>query len=254
MNLASTNPANWSINLFFDGFPSGSGTDGQPIATPPVISVDQVGNMTIAFSTGDQETLLSSTGMKNNLWSLAETVVADAPYFRSKVLWFSQFDNGKRVTGPMQLFNSILYYTTFTPAVPTSLSDCTSGQSQLCGVHYMNPKDSNLGNGGAPALDNPLASDPPKVQCQELGSKTIAFGPTVLQKPTCGADISYEDPYLGYGKHTGLGGATGSSFELVVQTGSGGTKVAGGATKVATVKLKPPVSASRIDSWAAVIE
>jgi type IV pilus assembly protein PilY1 len=255
INLASSKPAEWTIGLFFDAFPAGQVTDGQPIATPPIISVDQTGNLTVAFSTGDQETLLSSIGMTNYLWSLRENVSGSS--FKSKVLWYSSYTGGKRVTGPMQLFNSILYYTTFTPVVPNMVTECTSGDSQLCGVHYINPKtNTNLSDGGYPSLVDPASapSSPVMVQCIPLGAKTMAFGPGLVQKPTCSAETTFSDPYLGYGQHSGLSNATGSSFQLVVQTGTGGTAVVGGATNVATLTLKPPINAARIDSWAAVIE
>jgi len=158
------------------------------------------------------------------------------------------------VTGPMQLFNSVLYYTTFTPIVPESVTECTSGDSQLCGVNYAMPKTENVpADGGYPSLPATTGSTT-MVQCLNLGQRTMAFGPGITQKPTCSTSISYSDPYLGYGQHTGLAGATGSTFELVVQTGVGGTAVEGGATNVKNVTLNPPVSATRIDSWAAVIE
>jgi hypothetical protein len=39
-----------------------------------------------------------------------------------------------------------------------------------------------------------------------------------------------------------------------MHTGSGGTQIAGGSSRVATIPLTEPVSGSRVESWASLIE
>ena len=49
----------WVLEMFFDAFPSAipfshAYNDGQPVISAPIISVDRIGNLTVAFSTGQQ--------------------------------------------------------------------------------------------------------------------------------------------------------------------------------------------------------
>jgi len=178
LDLAATDPLKWRMKLFFDAYTGQAYDAGQPIATPPVLSVDRVGNVTVAFSTGDQETFLATTGMRNYIWSLLETT----PTFRSQAKWSKLLMNGERVSGPMSLFSSTLYYTTFTPPSAAAAQQCSNGQSRLCGVHYLLPAAS--GDGGAVPVPSLNSSTDP---CLSFGD-SIVFGAGITQKPTCNSE------------------------------------------------------------------
>jgi type IV pilus assembly protein PilY1 len=253
MDFSDTDPRNWKIKLFFDAYSKQAYNAGQPIATTPILSVDLVGNVTIAFSTGDQETFLATTGMMNFLWSLKEMSTTTPP-FQSLANWYSIFKDGKRVSGPMSLFASNLFYTTYTPPNTSDPTQkCSNGTSSVCGVDYIRPLPGD-GNGGAVSTP-PITTD--GTQCIDFGSAVI-FGAGITQKPTCSSDVSTNDPYLGYGAHTGLADFTSGKFQLVMQTGpsSAGSTGAGSTGPINTraVDLAPPMSPARIDSWAAVVE
>ena len=244
IDLSATDPLKWRMKLFFDAYSGQAFDAGQPIATAPVLSVDRVGNVTVAFSTGDQETFLATTGMRNYIWSLLETT----PNFRSLANWSKVLLNGERVSGPMSLFSSTLYYTTFTPPSGAASQQCSNGQSRLCGVHYLLPGPG--GDGGAvpvPSLNT--ATDP----CLTFGD-SIIFGAGITQKPTCNAETTYSDPYLGNTSHAGLTNVNPGKFMLVVQTGPGGKSETGGDVHTRSIELAPPMASTRIDSWAAVVE
>jgi hypothetical protein len=260
LDFSDPDPLNWTMRLFFDAYSKQAFDDGQPIATPPILSVDRLGNLTIAFSTGDQETFLATGGMKNYIWSLLEDASASTP-FTSKALWFKNLADGERVSGPMSLFASNLFYSTFTPPPANDLNKkCSNGLSRVCGVHYMVPATGSAGEGGAPSVP-PL--NPAGTACLDF-SESIVFGVGITQKPTCNADASFNDPYLGSGAHTGLADFTPGKFQLVIQTGpgksgsgSGGpgsTTETGGDIATRAINLAPPMSPTRIDSWAAVVE
>jgi type IV pilus assembly protein PilY1 len=251
MDLSSANPRSWKIDLWFDAYSGGTFNGGQPIATPPILSVDNFGAVTVAFSTGDQETFLATTGMKNYLWSLKEDATA-SPAFKSKALWFVSYKDGERVSGPMALFASNLYYTTFTPTPLDPTKVCSAGNSKLCGVHYINPKTPDKPDSGP--TPNVTISGNPSDPCTSLGENTLAFGPGITQKPSCSTDTTTSDPYIGFGTHHLLGNITAGEFDLVVHTGSSGSTANGGKTNVKTVKLATPMNTTRIDSWAGVIE
>ena len=51
VDVSSPNPSNWKMKVFFDAFPGGTNlskgaADGHPIQTPPILSVDDRGNIT----------------------------------------------------------------------------------------------------------------------------------------------------------------------------------------------------------------
>ena len=259
LDFSDPDPLNWKMKLFFDAY-SGQASDvGQPIATPPILSVDRIGNVSIAFSTGDQETFLATSTMKNYLWSLLESASATPP-FQSKSQWFLTLNNGERVSGPMSLFASTLYYSTFKPPLPTEIDkSCIVGDSKVCGVHYLTAA-TPAGTGGAPSVPS---INPDGTPCLPFPG-AVVFGVGITQKPTCNADATFNDPYLGGGSHTGLADFTPGKFQLIIQTGpskvgSGGgapgsTTETGGDVNTHAMDLTPPMSPTRIDSWAAVVE
>ncbi|MET0596176.1 MAG: hypothetical protein ABW133_26000 [Polyangiaceae bacterium] len=249
VDFASPNPQEWKMQLFFDAYTGQGSSDGQPIATPPILSVDRLGNVTIAFSTGDQETFLATTGMKNYVWSLIEKPSGTPPVFKSEAQWSLLLKDGERVSGPMSLFSSSLFYTTYTPPPFGDTRNCSAGQSRICGVHYLLPRG-NAGEGGA--VGRPLLNtetDP----CLQFG-ESIIFGAGITQRPTCNQEQTYNDPYLGTQNHSQLINVNPGKFNLIVQTGPSGNKPTGGEVNTRTIELQPPLTSTRIDSWAAVVE
>jgi hypothetical protein len=130
----------------------------------------------------------------------------------------------------------------------------------VCGVHYTKPQGT-AGDGLGGLVSQP-ALGPSNTPCIDFG-EAIIFGAGITQKPTCNADTTTTDPYLGYGAHTGLADFTAGQFQLVVQTGPknvnngsgpGSTTQTGGEINTFAVNLAPPMSPTRIDSWAAVVE
>jgi hypothetical protein len=81
------------------------------------------------------------------------------------------------------------------------------------------------------------------------------FGVTIAQQPTCSTAAQASDSaFLGSGSHTTITNVNPGKFELIMHTGSGGTQIAGGSSRVATIPLTEPVSGSRVESWASLIE
>jgi type IV pilus assembly protein PilY1 len=248
-DFSSPNPLEWKMQVFFDGYTGQAYNDGQSIATAPILSVDKIGNVTVAFSTGDQETFQGTSGMKNYLWSLVERPTGSPPIFKSEAQWSLFLSDGERVSGPMSLFNSTLFYTTHKPAAFGGINNCSAGESRICGVDYLLPMGA-AGKGGAagkPLLNT--VADP----CITLG-ESIILGPTVTQTPTCNDEVQYNDLYLGMGTHSVLANVTPGKFQLAVQTGSKGDKAAGSQVNAKTIDLPTPPMTTRIDSWAAVVE
>lgn len=281
-DFSNVSPAQWSIKLFWDtdpafsihGQPAGTWNTGQPIQTPPVLSVDQTGNITIAVSTGDQNALGSAPSVLNWVWALRD--LPDASHvFSADLLWLQQFTNGERVTGPISLFNSFLYFSSVTPAPPSDI--CGSGTTNVWGEHYMIPRDGvgtptsppdrTVGGQGSPVFNStnfpgitPGAQSVSSEQIASTTSKdqTVIFGVTVAQVPNCydSQDVP-TDAYIG--GHTQVSNVNPGKFQLVMQTGAASGTAASSAASSTTantvaVDLPPLATPSHIDGWASIVE
>ena len=313
-DLTSKNPANWTMKVWFDAYNrgvcdatggangglcsartatgsaiTGTITSGQPIQTAPVLSVDRLGNLTVAFSTGDQTDFNSSAGTAsaglfgtapmNWIWSLREqpnTTTTQTTANWPEVLWYKGFANSERVTGPMALFDSTLYFTTMLPA---SAAGCSSSSARVYGLDYMqiqppsggwgtNTPDPSYG-GLARLSDSCGDSYYVDLTCGMSSSTTSygvsAFGAAVQQTLTCTttSSTSNTDPLMSFGQHTAVSAvqASAQQYQLVVQTGRGGAPLKNGSTtggaqtNQKTIAINtPPNTIVRIDSWAEVVE
>jgi type IV pilus assembly protein PilY1 len=122
VDVANKSPDQWKMSLFWDAYPAQSinakpaaiWNSGQPISTAPVLSVDTLSNVTLAVSTGSQAAPGAAPGQQNFVWSLRD--LPDTSHvFSTNLAWGLQLLDGERVTGPISLFNSFLYFSTVTP-------------------------------------------------------------------------------------------------------------------------------------------
>jgi type IV pilus assembly protein PilY1 len=279
-DLSNTSPDLWTMSLFWDAFPSapqihgqtGLWNNGQPIATAPVISVDTSNNITLAVATGDQTALGAAPNMINYLWSLRDLPnTATPPVFSPDLLWVQQFTGGERVTGPISLFNSYLYFTSVTP--PADNAVCATGNANVWGMHYLLPKD-GVGTIAQPSdktvggLAAPFLSTDFHLTTQFVPSTTLLgtssanqaaiFGAVVAQVPSCfdTSDVP-TDSYIG--GHTQISNLNPGKFQLVMQTAGKGTlgsdgKAIPGAAGEISIDLPPLATPSRIDAWASIVE
>lgn len=269
LDVSSDNPENWDFKVFFDAYYDRPIEDRQPIETAPILSVDTIGQITVAATTGEQRLQTAEDGQINRVVSLTEQLSADNE-FQAKVNWIEQLGcesscgedehRGERVTGPMSLFGSTLYFATSVPAEATA-SECGVGYARVWGVHYTLSRDEAQQaefidplNGPAGALPLPLnASTAPKSTELEPG---VVFGVSIEQQPTCSVeneDFS-GDPYLGgYGEHTSIASINPGKFQLVYQVG-GVTTASSNQVTTTKVELDTPPNSVRIDSWAPIFE
>jgi type IV pilus assembly protein PilY1 len=294
LNLSSSNPAEWSASMFFDAYPAGGlGLDGAyewksatPIETPPIVSTDLLGRVTVAFSTGEQE-VVATDDRNFNIWSLTEKVSGTT--FSSSVNWYlnhlnatdlkvapdppanctstspvtpnkARFQPGERVLGPMSLFDGVLYFTTYDPNT-LNPANCTAGYSYLWGVHYLNSgtvaydKAEDVTAGGEPRwIADP--GDPTALNTRYMVNcpGAVPFGASVSQQPSCVTTVPtpVPDSFLALGgTHFSMTSVSPGPFQVTVQTGQ---KVAGSQTNVSTYTVRTPPGGTIIDSWATVID
>jgi type IV pilus assembly protein PilY1 len=274
VDLSSTEPSNWTMKLFFDAYAGQDARAGQPVVTQPQLSVDDLGQVTIAFSTGSQDDFSANNAMINYVWSLTESVDWSNKAFSASVNWYRRFNNGERVVGPLQLFASGLYFATYQP--DSGATACGVGTSRVWGMHYhdlvdsggldkdnppVSPSDSvEKSRGGRPWLPENGTSTTTRVQFLDntislLAGATI-FGVAVAQVPSCVDNSSPTDSFFGSGVvHTTMPNVTPATYELVMQTGaSGKSSVSSAATNVTTLNLPSPDNSPRIASWATIME
>lgn len=258
VDLSSPKPSEWRVDLAWDAhsLPGDLASARQPIDTPPVVSVDPNGRPVVLFSTGDQETFTSRGGVRTRLFSLLETEGPQGPTMHRN--WMIPFENGERVTGPISLFDGAAYFATFTPTGDPG-SVCSDGHGSIWGVDYLR-KDGCNPNGPAPPTGFPCAryvADPVQhpgqtsyFEAQAPG--TVVFGVAVTQTPSCYETVTLPDPHLG--SVAALSSSSGGDFQLVFQTGRGGSASEGSRTNTVTKPLPRPRQTVRIDSWGAVLE
>ena len=245
------------MKLFFDLYPASISSttahdfdDGQPIATPPVLSVDDSGDMTVNVATGDQDALGYSTSQVNYVYSITEDFDSNRVIATHRVNWLQPLANGERVVGPLVLFNSNLYFASFLGATGTNV--CAPGTSRLWGMNYVLPQnDSNFQQGGLAAL---LDGTPPLVQ-NITRTDAVIFGVSLAKQPTCFSrlDDAVGTDLFGYQGRTTVTQVTPAKFELVMQT-SPTSATPGQSPTQESVSLPPPASFARVVSWASIVE
>ncbi|WP_437679843.1 hypothetical protein [Sorangium sp. So ce131] len=250
VNLSRPNPADWTVDLAWDAYslPGDTAASSQPIQTTPIVSLDPLGNKVILFSTGDQEAFTAGGAIETRAWSVTEKPHSGS--FRVSENWVIPFTGGKRVTGPISLFNGCAYFSTFTPAAPGTYA-CADGLGSIWGVDYL------YGQSGTPAAypNACLRVDPlaPAQHFEDQAPGTIVFGVAVTQKPTCVDVETVSDPY--FGAQTVIRQASAPEYQLVFHTGAAGSEDVQGAEARTSVRtLPPPNTVVRVDSWASIIE
>jgi hypothetical protein len=235
------------------------------------VSVNQIGNLTVAFSTGDQIAIGSSPGLANYVWSITEVPDATRTVLSAKVNWHLDLTgslSGDRVIGEMALFNGDLFFATVGP--DASNDSCGSGSGKVWGMHYTDPNPSGVGKGGRTSIT--LSLTPGLVgsggfidATTLLGTDAHAYlsGVSVAQQPTCDSPgASGDDGFFSYGSQPSTGAITPGKYQLIIPTGnkvSNSTKPGistinqAGANGVAIDLQQPPVSLI-VDSWASIVE
>jgi len=276
LNFASKTgePEDWVLDLFFDGFPAATPdfghtwNQGQPITAAPVISVDRIGNLTVAFSTGDQEAIGALSGLSNYVWSLTEQPSADRTKLAPKVNWNLGLKgslSGDRVIGEMALFSGDLFFSTVGPDQQNDA--CSSGSGKVWGMNYLDPNPAGAGKGGklSTTFTSLVGSGGYIDATTLLGTDARGFlsGVSVTQQPTCeSVSSAADDGFFAYGVKPSGSPPSAGKYQLVIPTGdkvstttkTGITPITSGSTNGVAIDLKPPALSLVVDSWAAVVE
>ncbi len=267
-DLSSSNPNDWVGELYLDLYNQQVDTsvtswqDGQPLEVPLVTSLDPSGNLVINAATGSTETF-DTTGVYYT-YSITEEVQGTPAKLRAFVNWWLNpttvtAQAGERVSGPMTVFDGVLYFATYA-AAPIGTQACTSGHARIWGLDFIMPLDQSsqtpdLSKGGAERL-NPLpVLHPQYIQPDEADNTirgVVIPGVSINGTPACAQTGSSTDSYVAGQTHQSPEGFTSGQYSVFSQLGATGTN--GAATKQFSLNVPPPISPTMIDSWAAVLD
>lgn len=268
LDLSSTDPANWGYQAIWDMAHGLSATQGQPSYNPPILSTLEDGRVVVIQASGNVDMLEDGTAV-NRLVSLTETINVNTSTFAitgvdMTVNWdilngpASATDSlrpGEQVTGPLELFNGVVYFGTFVTDVQAN-NACSFGYSRLWGVDYIEHVGSDI-NRAVGRLPHPVTS----VQTVAFDNTVPGFsglqngllmGVGIAARPRCSAanEVSETDPYVGGTQQRyHVTDASPPQFELVAQLSGQGSGTDGGA--VATIGLNltsPPIQVQTVGS------
>jgi type IV pilus assembly protein PilY1 len=288
LDLSSPNPAKWQASIFvdpysttFEGIPQ-SVPDSQPISVNPVVALNDLGDVTVEFATGDTSSFTSTYSIPgdtsgitypvtNYVVAAQETPTALLGTYPGGTIaqlnWYLKLSNGERVSGPMVVFNNTLYFATFAPPLAAA---CSGGDPRIWGLDF-----TQLWTGACPLLP---------------GAPTTDLCPTALGFGGIPRDFLLQSPS---GVYTDPPDASGASTRGIVIPGltvtyspaciGGGTELPAAPMLTAAVGHPPTVanptgtpvglgnlrsssngglpgtvlsnvSRTRLDSWAAIVE
>lgn len=260
VDLSDPIPGNWTMELFFDAYAEDGDQEGKAITGAPVLSLDDRGQITILFATGDQD-LSGGMNDRHYVYSLteAEHPDPDEDGFYAKVNWELPLTGGKHVVGPLSLLAGVVYFTTVDPSQANA---CVSATSSIWGLDYIQPhrlpsedEDSAPVHGGIARLSIAgTASQERSIgSLVPSGNEATVFGVSLEYVPSC---TTIEEDALGAlipGSRTAVTQASSSNLQLVFQTNEPGNAL-GFETGFQAVTLDPPMTASSIRSWAAILD
>ncbi len=259
VDFSKRNPADWEVRPFHDIFWDSAATVGQPAYDPPVISVDNQGNLVVLVATGDIDRLDNTAA--NRVVSLTELRTfssSGTPTYDTSLNWEIRLHDGEQVTGALELFESNVYFATFESGTDPA-NACEIGRSRIWGVDYFNA------GGRPPAGYTDPASAFPLPHLESVAGtgvydthftgpydNQLVLGVGVTQRPTCVEGADQFDPYIGTRyRVTNVGGGT---FELRAQISGGTRGTSAGSVATMSVQLPSPQSFTTVNAFAGRVD
>jgi type IV pilus assembly protein PilY1 len=262
-DISSKNPNEWFGEVYLDafnvtgqssaGFASDTGWGAkarEPLAGPPLLSLDRTGNVSVSIATGDQNAIGSANTYPNFVWATSEVPQLDSSTgltrLRAQVWWFDPLLSGEMVTGPMAVFNGIWLFTSYVPAAVSA--SCQQGIGRFWEMDFMAPNGSATppASGGVARMPSP-SSPGTFVQSMDLTTSVIP-GVVLSSSLVCATGTSSSDPLVG-GTSLSMGNVQPSQMTATLITGG-----IGKALKDVSQTLPTPRQTTIVDSWAAIVE
>jgi hypothetical protein len=230
---------------------------GSPSNEAPVISVDAQGRVVVIHGSGhmDEGDFDPRTDI-HAVVSLTEQGDFSAPNvdvesITAAVNWELRLETSEMVTGPLQLFDKTVLFSSYKKLSETNDS-CDCGKSRLYALHYLLP-DTGLKNGADPTYEPKRISfgTPYNLAKEATDLKDYIFmGASIRQLPQCIELTPEAEPFLGQMRVPIPTAGSAPAFELSV-TSSFGNKNLGESVGSMTYQVPRPASTTTIKSYGA---
>jgi type IV pilus assembly protein PilY1 len=271
VDVSDTDPKKWTMLVYFDAYYGQAPDKGQPIQTPPLLSVDEKGQITVAFGTGDQDNIVGTD--THYVMSTVETVTTSSgtTTFKPELRWQASYTDGERALGPMTMFARTVYYSTVKPPNPPAGASCAAMQttSNIRGWDFLLNENTISGTTFPPkpawkksATEMETTKD--ELERQNLSPirdiPAIVAGVGLRQMPSCSDvkdAVANTDTFLGFGQSTTISTSNPGKFQLVFRPSSSKDKKISSkqeSSGVVPLDLTAPNTNVRVDSWAPIIE
>jgi type IV pilus assembly protein PilY1 len=270
LSMMSLDPHDWRVTPAYDMFANPPTPDDQTLPTSqlgrrpmyaPTLVRDNKGNLVILAGTGDVDSprdtarhrIISLTEKRGPLVNGEITAVME-------LNWHVDLNQNEAVTGPLTVFQDVVYFGTFESGA-TDL--CGLGTSRMWGAHAYQPLDVLAPEGqrvATPRLMRRGAGPAdPFVLSEDYNNNSLILGVTVKQQPICQSSARLLNAATQQSIPTAASG--GGAFQLtgVMAGGSSGGLVRGGDTgRGAVVETNPQtirtMNQSKVTSWASMFE
>ncbi len=255
-----TDVADWRVDPMFDLYHGQAPDDSVPSYEEPLLTVNDAREVVVVYGSGDPDNLAGL--VQSRVASLTERLTIDGTGeitdVDAVVNWEMDLpDDNEKLTGPMQLFDGALYFTTFIPST-TADNLCALGRGRVWGVDVLTA-DAGTGLPEPRWDDGDLATPDDLVHFEDLADNTVVFGVGVTRRPSC-ADTEAVTDDFGRSR-TRLTNATPGEYKLVIQSGPSAPGPgwtpgpgAGSGPNVYERALQPPERPINVLSWVNVIE
>jgi type IV pilus assembly protein PilY1 len=302
-DLSNSDPGQWTGELFLDLYNTTvdinatSWNDGQSLQVSPTLALDPQGEVVLNAATGTTDTF-DSNGIEF-IYSVTEKIQGStSPKLRAFVNWYlgsplapppsTTFPPspqatlaapallpGERVSGPMTVFNGVLYFATYAaaPAPPagTVVTTCADAVARIWALDFVNPADANCSSSASTTCDRsiggkPLLTLPPPQPANSLFANitpsatdatltnVVIPGLAINETPACASGgTATTDNYVAGASHVTPTNLTSPSYSIMAQVGQTNPNGAGART-LNNLSVPKPISPTQIDSWAAVVE
>ena len=266
------------------------GALGQALTAAPILSIGPNSELVMNFATGDQTLFTSKTfkpgsndtpadeiPLENFVWSVVDPLNGSPAQPR----WFVPFTDGttaefnlnpltgsasphynfgERVTGPMALYDGVLYFATYWPDDGiVGGGACQQGEGRIYGMDYFAPRGScsvasGLGCGGVQRYGDGTAQYfvPGTTDATLAGS--LIPGVSITQVQPCLKTNPAVDTYFGSGvQFQQTTGVQQPQLTYVATANTTGSSLNQTQATTKNINLPQPQRNTKIDSWAQVI-
>lgn len=258
LDMSSRNPSQWTMGVVHDLYWADTTLDGAASQSPPIISVDSEGQVIVVVGTGNMDDLEG-----RDLYRVASVTdrvrwTALGAVYEPSLNWEIRLRPGEQVTGPMELFTSRIYFSTFS-STSSATDACQWGGSKIWGVDFMRSGIAPAGyfTSGGTASPFPMAGLESAAgtgvydrHFTDTSLNSIAMGVAITASPTCVTGSTVIDPYTG--PRYVVNDSGGGTFRLVSQlSGPRSTRTTATSVSLYNLELPQPFSYTRIISWVA---